>query len=92
MSIKRYAAKRDQNEAVIIAALRQCGATVEQLDQPVDLLVGWQGMTAIAEIKKPKRGKLTPGQKTFLETWQGSPVAILTSADQAVLWLKSLRG
>lgn len=44
---------RDSNESEIIDALRKAGAHVVQLDQPVDLLVGFGGKTHLVEVKAP---------------------------------------
>lgn len=92
MAIYRKAAKRDANEPDIITALTACGATVEQLsgkDMP-DLLVGWHGLTLLAEVKVPKTGKLTEGQASWHRNWAGAPVVVLTSAKEAVAWLAEL--
>lgn len=94
MSIHRHAAKRDSNEPAIIKALELCGASVQQLSGKgvPDLLVGIGGtINALVEVKDPKKGKLTPDQLDWHETWNGAPVKVLTSADQAVEWLENLR-
>lgn len=85
MSVKRYAAKRDSNEAAIIAALRNCGATVVQLsDKGVpDLLVGVFGKTILAETKQ-RKGKLTSAQQDFVANWNGGEVWIIRSVEDAL--------
>ena len=47
----RRAARVDANQAEIVAALRQAGASVWIIGIPVDLLVGFRGMTIAVEIK-----------------------------------------
>lgn len=58
----RTVARRDANEAAIVAALRQCGVTVHLLDTPCDLLVCYRGKWQPLEVKTA-RGKLTKAQR-----------------------------
>ena len=97
MSLSRFNNKRDANEGPIVSALRKIGATVILLDQPFDLLVGYRGDTHIAEVKNPERptnrnnpNGLTPAQGKTLETWNGNPVPILETPEQAVAWLREV--
>lgn len=85
MSVKRYAAKRDGNEAAIIAALRGCGATVIRLSDKglPDLLIGVFGRTILAETKQ-RKGKLTPAQQEFVENWNGGEVWVIRSVEDAL--------
>lgn len=64
MSIKRYDAKRDANEPEIVAAARQLGVRLWQLDEPCDWMVLIGGVMYPAEIKS-ETGKLTPKQAIF---------------------------
>ena len=73
----RKIARVDDNQAPIVAALRQAGATVVSL-APIgngvpDLLVGFAGETILMEVKTPK-GKHTPDQVHFYELWKGKPI------------------
>ncbi len=45
--------RRDENELGIIDALRAVGATVKQLHEPADLLVGYRGANHLLEVKQP---------------------------------------
>lgn len=63
-------ARRDANEAEIVAAFRALGCTVETTDKPVDLVVGKNGRTHLVEVKA-EGGKLTPAQERFLADWRG---------------------
>ena len=83
--MRRYAAKRDSNEKQIIEALEGIGASVTQISAKgiADLLVGYQGVTYLMEIKN-KYGKLTPDQIAFIEAWRGSPVLIVKTIKQAL--------
>ncbi len=88
MSIHRRAAKRDSNEAEIIAALIALGATVEQLSASglPDLIIGINGVNVLAEVKAPK-GKLTDAQVKWHEGWQGGVIFILRTIDDVEnLW------
>ena len=94
MTIHRRAAKRDMSEPEIVTALQQAGATVVRMDTPCDLLVGFKGQNLLAECKtERKRGgsdRKTEAQARFMETWRGSPVAILYNAQDAIDWLSDL--
>jgi len=62
----RRAARRDENEGEIVAALRVVGALVFPIsakDIP-DLLVGWRGCWHVVEVKS-EDGELTKGQERF---------------------------
>jgi hypothetical protein len=89
--IPRRAAKRDANEAEIVEALTRCGATVVRLSQKgvPDLLVGYGGMTFLAEVKSAT-GKLSAEQGAFQNRWNGMDVVVLRGADEAVSWVSNL--
>lgn len=78
MSVHRYAARRDANEAEIIEVLRACGATVVQLSDSglPDLLCGYadpetgEQRNYLIEVKT-ESGKLTDLQFQFFESWNG---------------------
>lgn len=66
MSLHRRAARRDNNEVQIVAALTAAGASVTHLSAPgvPDLLVGYQDRTFLLEVKGtlgPRGGKLAGG-------------------------------
>ena len=77
MSVRRRAARRDQNEPGIIKALRAVGATVVQVSEKgfPDLVVGYRGVTHLLEVKMPGKG-LTPDQERWIQGWRGSNVWI----------------
>jgi len=91
MSVKRYAAKRDNSEQPIIEALRAVGAIVYPLSSEglPDLLVCHYNRatntyeTALLECKTG-RGKLTPAQEMFMETWLGDNVFIVRTVNEAL--------
>ena len=83
----RYAAKADNNQAEIVAALRSVGASVTSLHRVgqgcPDLLVGYRGHTYLMEVKSPG-GKLTEPENEWITTWSGLDVAIVTTVDDAL--------
>jgi len=90
MSLHRRAAKRDDSEASIVDRLKALGAGVVRVsgENVPDLLIGWRGMTLLAEVKTGK-AKLKPGQVEFASNWRGAPVATLRTPEQAQDWLLS---
>ena len=93
--MKRYAARRDENEPAIIAALALAGAAVQQLDPPLpDLLVSYRDVLHLLEIKNPDAkgggkyntgdGSLTRSQTAWWAHWRGKPPVIVTSAAEAL--------
>jgi len=89
----RRAAKVDANHSTIIAALRQVGATVQDLAKVgqgcPDILVGFRGRNYLMEIKMNK-GKPTPAQDAWHLTWQGQ-VVIVRTADEALHVIGAIR-
>lgn len=87
----RQASKVDRNQAEIVKALRQAGATVQSLHAVgqgcPDLLVGWRGMNILIEVKDgskpPSRQKLTPDQQDWMRMWTGQ-VEVANTVDGAI--------
>lgn len=87
----RRAAKVDANQAEIVKALRQVGASVQSLASTgkgcPDLLVGIRGLNFLIEVKdgaKPESDrKLTPDQVVWHQTWRGR-VYVVESVEQAL--------
>jgi len=83
----RYAAKRDTNEAEIVAVLEKIGATVERLNDAAlpDLLVGFRGTNFLLEVKVPQTGRLTEVQKAWWQNvWWSGQRAIVTTTEEAL--------
>lgn len=79
MSLKRYAAKRDSNEAPIVKALRKAGASVMHLSEKgaPDLLVFYRQRLFLLEIKREKGAGTAAGRSTSFQdetSAQGWPV------------------
>ena len=84
----RRAARRDDNEKEIVLALRKAGAYVKFLDDPCDLLVGYQGRSILFEVKDgnkpPSARKLTPNEQEFHDNWTGGELYIITCTQDAL--------
>jgi hypothetical protein len=100
VSIKRWAARTDANQADIVDALRAAGASVWIIGQPVDLLVGVSGspgITLLVEVKTmtgkkaPRAKDHTRLQVEFLESWRGGPVATVCDVDSALRLVNMMR-
>lgn len=97
----RRAAKVDVNQAEIVAALRDVGATVTSLATVgkgcPDLVVGFRGRNYLLEVKPPggvrgglSRQTLTEAEREWHRTWRGHR-AIVTSIDQALYAIGAAR-
>ena len=85
------AARVDSNQKEIVKALRKAGATVlhtHQLKNCFDILVGYNGINYIVEIKDgnkpPSQRKLTTGEEKFRDEWEGGEYYIIESIEQAL--------
>jgi hypothetical protein len=85
MSLNRYAKKRDIAEPEVVTTLKQCGFSVERIDTPVDLIVGFRRRTFLVEVKTGKR-KFNENQRGFVEAWRGSEIVTLRDAQEAMDW------
>ncbi len=83
MSLKRWNAKRDANEAAIVKALKQVGASVARISEPgmPDLIVWYRGRITLLEIKT-RLGRATFAQGTRSE--EGWPVVTVRTEDAAL--------
>lgn len=95
----RKLARTDANHAAIVDLLRRAGARVQSLAQVgggcPDLLVGYQGRTALVEVKDgskvPSKRRLTDDEARWHEHWQGGPLFVVESDDDALAMLEALR-
>jgi len=81
MSLHRYDAKRDANEPEIVKALEDKGLSVYRLNQPLDLLVGYNKRNYLVEVKVEGK-KLNKNQIKFVDGWKGQ-YFVCFSASQA---------
>ena len=89
MSLNRWAKTRDSNEGDIIKVFELAGASVEKIDTPCDLIIGFLGRSYLVEIKTEK-GTLTPKQKSFIRNWKGD-YYIVRTIEQALELINNLR-
>jgi len=87
----RLAARVDENQQAIVAALRAVGAYVWIIGLPVDLLVGYRNHTFLVEIKTNSKKKLTDLQDDFFENWKGGTLARIDSPESALRMLKVIQ-
>lgn len=81
----------DEDQPAIVKLLRSLpGCTVEPIGKPLDLLIGWQGVTILAEVKSPPgpRGgtkghsrNYNAKQQAWVDAWRGAPPLKLTLLD-----------
>lgn len=87
----RTAARTDDNQADIVKALRDVGATVQPLHTIgrgcPDALVGFRGNNYLLEIKdgrkRASKRQLTPDEATWHDEWRGQ-VTVVESEDDAL--------
>jgi hypothetical protein len=94
----RRAARVDENQGLIVKALRSCGATVRIISQGdgiPDLLVGYRGHTILMEVKDgnkpPSARQLTTAEQIFFDQWTGGKLFIVNSVEEALEVLKDCR-
>ena len=89
-----WASKVDANQAEIVQALRDAGATVTPLHRVgqgvPDLLIGYRGANLLLEVKMPGKG-LNDRELAWHLSWRGQ-AAIVESAEDALAWLNTVRG
>ena len=81
----------DQNQPLIVQALRSVGASVQFLHTIgkgcPDLLVGFRGLNFVLEVKnpaqKPSDRRLTPDEERWHLTWSGQK-AVVETIDEAL--------
>jgi hypothetical protein len=80
----RFDAKRDANEPEIVKAFERRGISVYRLNQPLDLLLGYNKKNYLVEVKMPEKG-LNDKQVKFVNDWKGQYFVCYT-VDQADLF------
>ena len=92
----RRANRIDDNQSIIVEALRKSGAYVRIVTMGhgvPDLLVGYKGYTLLLEVKdgnkSPSQRKLTGAEQKFFNEWTGGILAIVESVEDALAILKS---
>ena len=85
-------ARSDSNEKNIVDAFRKMGATVERIRSLragcPDLLVGYRSVNQLIEVKVPKTGRLSDGQKAWRDGWQGRKSYVVKTVDEVISLVK----
>lgn len=89
-TLNRYAARRDANEPDIVRALVAAGASVTRMKEPVDLLVGFRGVTYLMDVKVRGKGQPTDKQIEFMENWTGGPAGYVHDVDEALRFIGAI--
>ena len=91
----RRNARVDDNQKQIVSTFRKLGASVlitSQLKNCFDILVGYNGVNYICEIKDgtkpPSQRKLTEGEKSFRDNWKGGEYYIIESIEDVINLIK----
>lgn len=85
----RRAARIDENQPAIVAALREFGATVQPLHSVgggcPDIMCGYKGRNFLFEIKNPAKPKsdqnLTEDQIEWVMMWRGQHMVIKSAVE-----------
>jgi hypothetical protein len=94
MVMARRAARVDDNQGDIVAALRKMGCSVLPLHTVgsgcPDLLIGYDTINLLLEVKDgskvPSAQSLTPAQEDFFRDWLGQ-AEVVNSPEQAVKYV-----
>ena len=81
----KFKNRRDGNEKPIVDGLRRRGVKVIRMDEPFDLLVGYDQRLHGLEVKNPATGgKLTKQQVDFHLAWGEFGVHAVETLDEAL--------
>ena len=88
MKYRQHNAARDANEKDVVRVLRERGAVVVRLSQPVDLLVGWHGVWTLVEVKSHPKAKIQKSQQAFADQCReaGTPLIFLYGVQDIDYW------
>jgi hypothetical protein len=87
--VSKWKSRQDTTTGEVVSALRAAGAIVRHIDGAMgipgvpDLLVGYQGVTYLMEVKGPK-GRLSDAQVAFHAEWKGGPLVTVRTAPEAL--------
>ena len=90
MSINRYNPKRDANEKEVVDYFKSQGISVVRLNTPMDLLLGYNHVNYLVEVKIEGKG-LNKNQKDFVKEWRGQ-WAMIDSIDRAIALVDYIKG
>lgn len=82
----------DANAAVIVKELKDRGATVVELERPVDLVIGYGGVWTFAEVKVGPKANIRESQSDFLKECRakGLPCILIDDLDDVDNWFPVL--
>lgn len=83
MSLYRRAARRDQNERLIVQALEAVGAQVATMSKPCDLAVTFRDRHYLLEVDNPA-SKYRKREKAQLDTLERMRIPMVRTADEAL--------
>ena len=79
--------KIDENQRLIVAALRDVGASVVSLASVgngcPDVLCAYHGVNYLLEIKRDEKATLTDDQKIFHSRWN-TPISVVITVEDAL--------
>lgn len=93
MSAPKHAKRRDKSESPLVDDLRARGVSVHLLDVPCDAILGFRGITTLAEFKTPNTyygRKLNENQAKFQQVWHGSPIVVFRTHEDVEKWCNDL--
>lgn len=89
-----YAKRTDKNQQEIMDCLRKMGAVVHDLSKNgkgiPDLLIGYRGLTSLAEVKSSTKATYTKDQDKFNADWKGDKVFRINDLDDAIKLIEEL--
>ena len=89
-----YAKRVDANQKEIVEEFRRLGATVYVVNREFDLLVGYDGLNWLVEVKDgrkpPSKRVLTFNEQKFHDEW-ATPIYIIKSKEEVGLLLNPLK-
>ena len=74
----------DQNMREMVEALRKAGRQVIQRKTDIDLIVGYDRVTYLLEVKNGKNAPMTKTQEGLLLNWKGGPLYVVRSIEEAL--------
>jgi Holliday junction resolvase len=89
-----YAKRVDLNHQEIVKKFRDLGASVFDTSGIgrgcPDILLGYNGLTCLVEIKSGEKKKFTEAQLKFMSEWKGSSVTRINDTEGAERLIKIL--
>ena len=97
MTVFKRRARRDGIEPELVETIRAMGGYVVYLNDKVDLVVGWRGLTVLFEVKRPpgpcggvSKAKLTDEEANFFRDWPGGPLFKVDSSEDVIRCLEGV--